>query len=102
MDQVPCWMAHELTCESKRSWLDLFQDVDLAVELTTPAGRSFAVDAFWDRGRSWRAQMSPDEIGKWKWRLLASDRNDPRLLGETGPFACVPYGGPNLMYQHGA
>ncbi len=101
MDLVPRWMAHELTFESNRTWTDPFWDVDLAVELIAPSGRLFAVDAFWDGGHVWRVRLRPDELGEWQWRSLASDPDDTGLHGQSGAFSCVPYDGPNPVYQHG-
>jgi hypothetical protein len=99
--QVARWTAYELTFASERERTDPFWDVDVRVELTAPSGRAFAVDGFWDGGRDWRARMRPDEIGRWRWRSVASDPDDPGLHGQTGVFDCVPYDGPNLVYRHG-
>src|SRR5689334_4217596 len=101
MDQVARWTAHELSFESARSREDPFWDVDLRVELAAPSGRTFAVDAFWDGDRVWRARVRADEIGPWRWRTLASDRDDRGLHDRSGVFDCVPYYGPNPVYRHG-
>ena len=64
-------------------------------------GASFAVDAFWDGGRVWRCRVRPDEIGEWRWRSVASDRQDAGLHGRSGVFRCEAYEGPNPVYRHG-
>jgi hypothetical protein len=101
MDQVARWTAHELSFESAQSRAGPFWDVDLQVELTAPSGRRFAVDAFWDGDRIWRARVRPDETGPWRWRTLASDRDDPGLHDRAGAFDCVLYDGPNPVFRHG-
>ena len=98
---VPRWTAHELTFASERERPDPFWDVDLAIELTSPSGRLFAADAFWDGGRVWRARVRPDEIGDWRWRTAASDLDDTGLHRQSGEFTCIPYEGPNPVYRHG-
>jgi Protein of unknown function (DUF4038)/Domain of unknown function (DUF5060)/Putative collagen-binding domain of a collagenase len=101
VDQVRRWTTHELIFESTRSRPDPFWAVDLAVEFTTPSGRSFAVDAFWDGERVWRARVRPDENGEWQWQSQGSDRDDTGLHGRSGTFSCTPYDGPNPVYRHG-
>jgi hypothetical protein len=101
MTHMAQWTAHELAFTSDRDRDDPFWDVDLAVELTAPSGRSFAVDGFWDGGQIWRARVRPDEIGEWRWRSVASDRDDAGLHGRSGTFSCVAYEGPNPVYRHG-
>ena len=101
MTQVARWTAHELTFESERARSDHFWDVDLAVELTAPSGRSFTVDAFWDGARVWRCRVRPDEVGEWRWRSVASDWQDTGLHDRSGSFLCEAYEGPNPVYRHG-
>lgn len=101
MVDVSQWTAHELRFESAREWDAPFWGVDLAIELTAPSGRTFAVDGFWDGGRVWRARVRPDEVGEWRWRSLASDPSDTGLHGQSGSFSCVSYEGPNPVYRHG-
>ena len=84
MTNVPRWTAHELTFESERTREHPFWDVDLAVELAAPSGRTFTIDGFWDGGQTWRARLRLDEIGEWRWRTVASDEDDSGLHGQSG------------------
>jgi hypothetical protein len=101
MPDVPRWAAYELTFQSERSHDEPFWDVDLAIDMTAPSGRTLAVDAFWDGGEVWRARVRPDEVGEWRRRSVASDPDDAGLHDRSGVFTCVPYAGPNPVYRHG-
>ncbi len=101
MNSAERWTAYELLFHSERERIDPFWDVDLAIELTAPSGRSLAIDAFWDGGQVWRARVRPDEIGEWRWQSVASDLEDEGLHGRSGAFSCVAYDGPNPVFHHG-
>ncbi len=61
-------------------------DADLALELTSPAGKERRVGGFWDGGLTWRVRFMPDEEGKWTYRTVA--RPATGLGGKAGEFVC--------------
>jgi hypothetical protein len=64
-----------------------FVDVDLTTEVTSPGGRQFLVDGFFDGdgaggpvGNVFKIRVFADEAGLWSW---TSHSNDPGLDGRA-------------------
>lgn len=99
---VAQWTVFETAFTADSHYGNPFQDVEVAVILTAPSGRTLETFAFWDGEDTWRLRVSPDETGTWTFRTRATLQNDAGLNGRTGSFACVPYTGSNPLYRHGA
>ncbi|MCM8785956.1 MAG: DUF4038 domain-containing protein [Candidatus Omnitrophica bacterium] len=95
------WNMLELSFESKYEYLNPLWDVDVFVVFTSPSGRKYIIDAFWDGGKVWKVRFCPDEIGKWKWNIECSDKVNDGLNGKSGSFLCTPYQGDNPLYLYG-
>jgi hypothetical protein len=74
-----------------------FTDVTLTAHVTSPGGRKFTVDGFFDgnggrggvsgqRGNVFKFRVYADERGTWRWRTRS---NNPSLNGKTGTFQCA-------------
>lgn len=69
-----------------------FVDVDLTADVTSPGGRRFLVDGFFDGdgaggqlGNVFKVRVFADEVGLWSW---TAHSNDPGLNGQSGSFNC--------------
>ncbi|HJX29262.1 MAG TPA: DUF5060 domain-containing protein [Thermoanaerobaculia bacterium] len=70
-----------------------FTDVTLTAQVTSPSGKSFTVDGFFDgdgasgqSGNVFRIRIYADEPGTWLWRTTS---NNLGLNGKTGTFSCT-------------
>ena len=98
---VELWTRFEDTFTGARDYDNPVQDVKVSVEFTSPGGNKRTVLAFWDAGRTWRVRFSPDEVGKWTYRTLCSDKSNTSLHERTGSFECEKYRGEIPLFQHG-
>jgi hypothetical protein len=94
-----------------------FTSVALTLSVTSPDGRTLAVDGFFDGdgaggsfGNVWKARLYLDRAGTWSWTASSSD---PGMHGASGQVACsgtlpgafskgpiVPRGGRPRYYAH--
>ncbi len=91
----------EFSLVSDRSYPDPFNEVELDVIFTTPAGRELRVPAFWSGDRLWRVRFASPEIGRHEFRSECSDAANPGLHGLSGVVEVVPYEGENPLFRHG-
>lgn len=70
-----------------------FTEVTLTARVTSPRGRIFLVDGFFDgdgmggqRGDVFKFRVYADERGTWRWGTTS---NNPSLNGKTGTFQCA-------------
>lgn len=101
MRETAQWAVHEEVLTSSRQYQNPPADAATTVRLRSPTGREHRVDAFWDGGQTWRARLSPGEVGEWHWRSECANRDDRGLHGRSGSFACLPYDGENPLQRHG-
>jgi hypothetical protein len=72
-----------------------FEDVQLQADVTSPSGRRFSVDGFFDgdggngasgsAGKVFKLRIYADEAGLWTWTTTS---NDPGLNDRSGSFTC--------------
>ncbi len=98
---VALWTRFEGTFTSARDYGNPVQDVKVSVQFISPQGKTRTLLAFWDTSRTWRVRFSPDEVGKWTYKTLCSDKSNTGLHERTGSFECEKYQGENLLFQHG-
>ncbi|HEX7183629.1 MAG TPA: DUF5060 domain-containing protein [Thermoanaerobaculia bacterium] len=70
-----------------------FTDVTLTAQVTSPGGRTFTVDGFFDgdglggqSGVVFKVRIYADETGSWSWRTTS---NNAGLHGKSGVFTCL-------------
>lgn len=98
---VAIWTVFETGFTSSRQYDNPLQDIDVTVDFRSPSGRENLIAAFWDGGSTWRVRFSPEELGKWSYRVHSSQPADSGLNDQSGTFVCVPYAGQNPLYRHG-
>jgi len=51
-------------------------------------GMSYAVPAFWDGGKTWKARFAAPAVGEWSY---AASSSDPAIQAVKGSFQCVAW-----------
>jgi len=100
--QIPQWTVFEAQFTGSQRYENPLQDIGVTVEFSSPTGKVYSVDGFWDGGNTWRVRFSPDEPGQWSYRTHASREDAAGLDSQRGNFTCVPYAGSNPLHRHGA
>lgn len=91
----------EWSFASKTHYADPFNDVDLTVSFTDQAGAEMLVPAFWAGSNIWRVRFSAPAVGRYRYRTVCTDTENPDLHSCEGEFEVVPYVGDNPLFQRG-
>lgn len=76
------------------------ESVDAVVTLTSPSGKTFLRNMFWDGGTTWKVRFLPGETGTWKYRTT-SNAKKPGLAEQVGSFQCIPNQGKTIFEKYG-
>jgi len=98
---VAKWGRFEQTFKSTVLYSNAVQDASLQAVFTSPLGETSEVDGFWDGGRIWRVRFSPDQPGRWKFKVTCSDTANLGLHNQSGEFLCTAATGPTRFHKHG-
>jgi Protein of unknown function (DUF4038)/Domain of unknown function (DUF5060) len=90
----------EWTFESRKSYADAFNDVDVDV-VFTKAGESWRVPTFWRGGSRWTVRFAPPTSGEYTYHLESTDQSNPDLNGHEGRVTITRYTGTNALLRHG-
>src|ERR1700730_2722758 len=90
----------EWTFESRKTYADPFNDVDVDV-IFTQGGESWRVPTFWRGGSKWTVRFAPPTPGEYTYRLESTDPSNSDLNGHPGRVNITAYMGPNALLQHG-
>jgi hypothetical protein len=85
--QIPYRSVGEWSFESETVYSEPFVDLVLDATFVAPSGRTLSMPAFYDGGGVWRVRFSPDEVGRWQYRVAARPA-DPALEQE-GAFTAT-------------
>ena len=91
----------EWSYSSTKAYADPFNEVELDVLITAPDGAEQRVPAFWGGEQTWRVRYLPHTTGKFSYRTVCSDTNNPDLHGRQGELDVTDYTGTNPLYRHG-
>ncbi|HEX3133477.1 MAG TPA: DUF5060 domain-containing protein [Planctomycetota bacterium] len=86
---------------SAKDYTDPFNEVQVDLLVTTPAGSELKVPAFWSGGQTWRVRYSSPLAGTHRWKLTCSDVTNAALNGTSGSIDLKPYTGDHPLYRHG-
>src|SRR5881394_3587532 len=98
---VPKWERFEATFRSKKNYENPLQNCSLGAVFTSPSGASHTAFGFWDGGRDWKIRFSPNEVGRWLFTTVCSDKSNSALENQNGTFVCTAATGKNRFSQHG-
>ncbi|MBI1277485.1 MAG: DUF4038 domain-containing protein [Anaerolineaceae bacterium] len=98
---IPQWGQFEKSFTSAKSYANPFLDAGMTITFTSPSGKEWQVDGFWDGGTLWRVRFSPNERGTWTYVTHCSDKDNHGLEGQRGTLTCAASSGSNRFEQHG-
>ena len=93
--------ATEWSYFSGKSYADPFNEVELDLVVTDPAGAEQVVPAFWSGDLRWRVRYAPHLPGRYHVRTRCSDPDNPDLQGQDEELTVTPYAGANRLLRHG-
>lgn len=91
----------EWTLVSSKEYRDPFNEVQLDVLVTDPAGKQQLVPAFWAGGQTWKVRYGSHVPGRYTYRAICSDAANSSLHGKTGAANFSAYDGSNPLFRHG-
>lgn len=68
----------ELEFKTKKSYENPFLDVELGCRFTSPSGKEYIIQGFYDGDNTWKVRFSPDEVGVWSYKTF-TQISDPDL-----------------------
>ena len=96
------WERHELSFTSDFAYPDPLRDLRFYALFTTPSGRIFRLDGFWNGGLDWKVRLMPDEVGEWRYETVCSDIQNSGLHHQQGTFMVEESHQEAAIYRHGA
>lgn len=91
----------ELSFAAEAAYGDIFNEVELDVIFSDPAGRQWRSPAYWAGGKAFRVRFAPPARGRYAFRTVCTREGDAGLHGVTGELEAVPYEGPCELYRRG-
>ena len=79
-----------------RAYANPWEDVDVAVTVTTPSAKKIRIGGFYYGGDTWKFRIAPWETGRWRWSAIARNRTGP-LLESAGAFTVVESSDPGFV-----
>lgn len=63
-----------------------YTDLQASADIQRPDGTNRSLALFWDGANNWKIRISPNLVGKWKFKVHSTDEG---LNGSTGQFTCI-------------
>src|ERR1051326_3848558 len=87
---------------SGKAYADPYNEVELDVAFYDAQGTQIhRVPAFWAGDQTWRVRYAAPAPGRYTYRTISSDPNDPDLHGQAGTLEVSAYTGDNPLRKHG-
>jgi len=77
---------YETSFEATGLYGNPYTDLNASAVIRRPDGTRRTLGLFWDGGDTWKLRISPDLIGRWRFKVRSPDEG---LNGQTGQFTCV-------------
>lgn len=95
MSEVRYRSVGEWSFETETVYDEPFVDLVLDAVFTAPSGRTLPMPGFYDGEGTWRVRFSPDEVGRWQYRVTTRP-SDPALEME-GAFTVTEADTPGFL-----
>ncbi|MCC7359771.1 MAG: DUF4038 domain-containing protein [Anaerolineales bacterium] len=95
------WRIFEISLTSTVSYANPFSEVAVTAVFYGPDQQMLTRPGFGDGGDTWRVRVAFPAVGRWMYRISASDPANAGLHRPLTPLVCVPYAGYLPIYQHG-
>jgi len=99
--KIDIWNRFEITLNSPVSYTNPVYDVAIEGIFTSPSGKQYKAEGFWDGGNSWKIRFMPNEKGTWHFQTRCTDLTNGALHHQTGQFTCKRNRSPLAIYRHG-
>ncbi len=91
----------EIVLHSTKEYDNPFLDVDIDAVFTHENGKEITLPGFWNGENEWKVRFSPNEIGKWNYKITCSDKENTSLT-DCGEIISVANENPqNDLEKHG-
>jgi hypothetical protein len=90
----------ECTLESRKTYSDPFNDVDVDV-IFDGRGQRWTVPAFWRGGNRWTVRFAPPTPGDYTYRVKSTDPTNSDLNGHQGHVTIARFNGINPLFKGG-
>lgn len=91
----------EITLNSSKRYTDPFNEIEINVIFTEPAGRTLQIPAFWSSNYTWRFRYASAVLGLHRFITECNDVNNADLHQITGEVDIFAYTGYNPLLRHG-
>ncbi len=101
-ESSPIWMKHEVSFNSNQQYENPIYEVwEFYAQFTSPTGRRYKINGFWDGDNVFKIRFAPDELGIWTYQTYCSNEDDTGLSSQTGSFNCISNESNLEIYQRG-
>lgn len=100
LPQVEVWERIDLELFSTRDYVNPFLDATVDAVFIHESGTVVTLPGFWDGGNRWVVRFSPNKIGKWTYRITASDNRNSGLHS-NGVIVGIANKGTTELDRHG-
>jgi hypothetical protein len=76
----------ETSFEATGRYANPYTDSKASAVIRRPDGTRRTLGLFWDGADTWKLRISPDLVGRWRFKVRSTDEG---LNGQTGQFTCA-------------
>lgn len=99
--RVDIWDRFELALNSYLTYTNPIYDAALEATFTSPSGKTYKTDGFWDGENRWKIRFMPNEKGIWHYQTRCTDSTNNTLHNQTGKLVCRGNPSSLAIYKHG-
>ena len=83
--RIPLYTPFEIQLATSQFHDNPYLNINVTGIFTSPTGKELRLAGFWDGGRTWRVRFSPNERGRWNYRMESNDNE----LETAGAFEAL-------------
>lgn len=92
----------ELTLNSRKQYIDSFNEIEIDAIFTEPSGHIVRIPAFWAGNNTWCFRYASTAVGLHRYVTVCSDTANESLHQISGEVSISAYMGNNPLLRHGA